>query len=59
MSAAKQQTQPEEAEDERRDTLVPTSSSGSDRGAGDLTAFSRICFFLIPPSPYLFLQVKT
>jgi hypothetical protein len=38
MSAAKLQAQPDDAEEERRDALVPTSSSGSDRGAGeDLT----------------------
>jgi hypothetical protein len=38
MSATKQHAQPDNAEEERRDALVPTSSSGSDRGAGeDLT----------------------
>jgi hypothetical protein len=35
MSAAKPQVLSDEPADERRDALVPTSSSGSDRGAGD------------------------
>lgn len=57
MSASKHQAQPEETEDERRDALVPTSSSGSDRGAGE-GIFLGIFSLLIPPSPFI-AQVKT